>query len=457
MSPIARQPSVVATLLRYLAAASKHRAMYPHDHPVVRRAMEDLVQVIDLLLRDRETVSFQIYEATFFLDNHMLPEESLRYASLLTSFQEREIGVFGMQRGVTSAEIDGFVRLLTAPPVELRAAGGTIQFLAKAGVTRITVEGPRTAPPTDLPVEVEPSNAYEAGNMVVQQLRTQAIRRQPLDLTKARVFLSAAIEVVLENRYALLGLIAGKDYDEGSSYHAVNVSILALLIGTRLGMEHEPLMALGMGALLHDIGKVRVPQRLQNKATPLSAEEQDLLDKHPVHGGDILRDMDGLGRMATVCALEHHVHHDGAGYPALEVMARPHLFSRIVAVADAYDTVTSARRGVHRPLRPDLGMKWIAAGLGTIFDPTIGKLFLQMMGVYPVGSLVQLNNGDLAVVMRPNERSVAQPVVQTVRNGALADVVDLATERSRWITSGVDPDDVNIRVDDLLRERHAVS
>lgn len=457
MSPITRQPSVVATLLRYLAAVSKHRAMYPHDHPIVRRGMEDLVQVIDLLLRDREAVLFQIYEATFFLNNQMLPEESLRYASLLTSFQERDIGVFGMQRGVTSAEINAFVSLLTTPAVELRAAGGAAQSLTNAGVTRITVEGPRTAPPTDMPVEVEPSNAYEAGNMVVQQLRTQAIRRQPLDLNKARVFLSAAVEVVLENRYALLGLIAGKDYDESSSYHAVNVSILALLIGTRLGMEHEALMALGMGALLHDIGKVRVPQQLLNRATPLSVEEQELLDKHPVHGGDILRDLDGLGRMATVGALEHHVHYDGSGYPALEATPRPHLFSLIVAVADAYDTVTSARRGVHRPLRPDLGMKWIAAGLGTIFDPTIGKLFLQMMGIYPVGSLVQLNNGDLAVVMRPNERRVGRPVVRMVRNGALAEGIDLATDGSRWITSGVDPDDVNIRVDELLHEQHALS
>lgn len=452
MSPIARQPSVVATLLRYLAAASKHRAMYPHEHPIVRRAMEDLVQVVDLLLRDREIVSFQIYEDTFFLDNQMLPEESLRYGALLKSMQDREIGLFALQRGVTSPEIAAFVGVLAAPPIELRAAGGATQFLTAAGASHITVEGLRTAPPTDMPIEVEPSNAYEAGNMVVQQLRTQAIRRQPLDLNKARVFLSAAIEVVLENRYALLGLIAGKDYDEGSSYHAVNVSILALLIGTRLGLEQEALMTLGMGALLHDVGKVRIPQRLLSKATALSGEEHALLDKHPVHGGNILRDLDGLSRLATVCALEHHVNFDGSGYPALETKARPHLFSRIVAVADAYDTVTSARRSVHRPLRPDLGMKWIAAGLNTVFDPVIGKLFLQMMGIYPVGSLVHLNTGNLAVVMRPNDR-VDRPVVQIVRDGTLGEVIDLAVEMSRWITSGVDPEDVNIHIDELLGDQ----
>ncbi len=446
----ARQPSVTATLLRYLATASKHLVMFPPEHPIVKRGLEDLVQVVDLLLRDRDVVTFQIYSDTFFLDNQMLPEESLRNAGLLTTCLDRNVGLFALRRGITDAEVHAFVGLLTTPVLAVRTAGGAEAVLKAKGVQRITVGPPRDAPPTDMPVEVEPTSAYEAGHTVVHELRAKAARHQPLDMNKARVFLSAAIEVVLDNRTAFLTLMSGKSYDESSSYHAVNVAILALLLGTRLGLEQDALMALGMGALLHDIGKVRVPQDLVNRATELSPQDQEVLARHPIHGGDILRDLDGLGRVAAICALEHHAHYDGTGYPSLPAASRPHLFARIVAVADAYDTVTSARRGTQRALRPDLAMKWIAAGLGSIYDPVLGKVFLWMMNVYPVGSVVQLDSGEIAVVLRPSEAHVDRPVVQVVREGRPGEVIDLTADTSKRIATGVDPGDANVDVDAVM-------
>ncbi|MBI2247067.1 MAG: HD domain-containing protein [Armatimonadetes bacterium] len=455
MSPVPRQASVTATLLRYLGTAAKFRSMYPADHPLVQRARGDLVQVIDLLLRDREAITFQIYEDTFFLDNQMLPEETLRNGALLKACLDRSVGVFSVQRGVADVEIDGFVGLLIQPVQTIQVAGGPAAFLGSQNVGHITVAPPRTAPPSDLEVKVEPQSAYEAGHVVTQELRAQAVRRQPLDMKKARVFLSAAIEVVLENRFSLLGLMSNRDYDESSNYHAVNTSILALLIGTRLGLEHEQLMALGMSALVHDIGKVRLPYTLLNRADKFSEEDQRELDRHPVHGANILRELDGLGRVAAMVAFEHHVHHDGKGYPPMPAKSRPHLFSRIVAVVDAYDTLTCARRGTQRPLRPEQAMKWIGAGLGTMFDPIVGKLFLKMMGLYPVGSLVELGSGALAVVVRPSDQHVDRPVVQAIQDGRLNQVIDLAADTSQWIGHDVDPVDVNIDVSALLSQHAA--
>jgi HD-GYP domain-containing protein (c-di-GMP phosphodiesterase class II) len=429
--------------------------MYPSEHPIVRRALDDLVQLVDLLLRDSEVITFLIYGDTFFLDNQMLPDESLRNAALLTACLERGVGLFAFRRGVTAREVHAFVGLLTTPTALVRSRGGPVAVLSDAGVQHITVEPPREAPPTEMPVEVEPASAYQAGSLVAAELRAQAVRRQPLDMRRARIFLSAAIEVVLENRSALLALMADRGHDDGSAYHAVNVALLALLIGTRLDLSRDALMALGMGGLLHDIGKVRVPADLLNRATPLEPDQQAIVDRHPLHGAAILRDLDGLGRLAMVCALEHHLHADGSGYPELAAGTRPHLFSRIVAVADTYDTVTSARRGALRPLRPELAMKWIAVGLGSIYDPVVGKIFLRMMGVYPVGSLVQLNTGELAVVVRPAEAQVDRPVVQIVRDGRAADLVDLAAAADRWITGGVDPADVDIDVAALLHSSAA--
>ena len=455
MSPVSRQASVTATLLRYLGTAARFRSMYPAEHSLVHRGRGDLLQVIDLLLRDREAITFQIYEDTFFLENQMLPEETLRNGALLKACQDRSIGVFTIQRGVSDVEIDAFVGLLIQSVQKIQAAGGPAACLSSQSVEHITVAPPRSGPAGGLEeVEVEPVSAYEAGHVVAQDLQSQAVRRQPLDMKKARVFLSAAIEVVLENRFSLLGLMSYREYDEGSSYHAVNVSVLALLIGTSLGLEHDPLMALGMSALVHDIGKVRLPYTLLNRAE-LSPEEQKQQDRHPVHGANILRGLDGSGRVAAMVALEHHGHYDGSGYPVLPAKKRPHLFSRIVSVVDAYDTLTSARPGTQRPLRPELAMKYIGAGLGTIFDPVIGKIFLKLMGLYPVGSLVELGSGDLAVVIRPSDQHVDRPVVQVVKDDRLADVIDLAADTSQWITTVVDPADANIDVSALLSQAAA--
>src|SRR5206468_3322483 len=155
----ARQPTVTATLLRYLATASKHRVMYPAEHPIVKRAMDDLVQVVDLLLRDRETVTFQIYSDTFFLDNQMLPEESLRNTALLASCLERAVGMFSLQRGITAAEIHVFVGVLTATVAAVRAAGGPERMLRAGRVQHITV-----GPPTDsLPADMQAAGPGTAG------------------------------------------------------------------------------------------------------------------------------------------------------------------------------------------------------------------------------------------------------------------------------------------------------
>jgi len=452
MSPISRQASVTATLLRYLGTAARFRSIYPADHTLVQRGRGDLLQVIDLLLRDRELVTFQIYEDTFFLENQMLPEETLRNGALLKACQDRSIGVFTIQRGVSDVEIDAFVSLLILSVQKIQTVGGAAAYLKSQNVQHITVAPPRSSPHGGLEeVVVEPVSAYEAGHIVAQDLQAQAVRRLPLDMKKARVFLSAAIEVVLENRFSLLGLMSHREYNEGSSYHAVNVSILALLIGTNLGLEHNQLMALGMSALVHDVGKVRLPYTLLNR-TELTPEEQEQHDRHPVHGANILRGLEGSGRVAALVALEHHIHYDGSGYPTLPAKAKPHLFSRIVSVVDAYDTLTSARRGAARPLRPELAMKYIGAGLGTIFSPVIGKVFLKMMGLYPVGSFVELGSNELAIVIRPSDQHVDRPVVQVVKDGRLAHVIDLATDTSQWITTVVDPADANIDVSALLSQ-----
>ena len=152
---------------------------------------------------------------------------------------------------------------------------------------------------------------------------------------------------VVENRSAILGLATIKSYDEYTSFHSVNVLILSLALGSMLPLDRQCMMILGTGALLHDIGKVTIPQSIIAKQGPLSSSEWDLMRDHPVIGADILVNQPGLNPLSVVIAFEHHMRYDLKGYPEVSEMGGLSLFSRIVEIC------RRLRRHDHRPPLPE--------------------------------------------------------------------------------------------------------
>jgi HD-GYP domain-containing protein (c-di-GMP phosphodiesterase class II) len=209
--------------------------------------------------------------------------------------------------------------------------------------------------------------------------------------------------------------------DEATFYHSVNVCLLSLALGRSIGLDEELLSHLGTGALLHDMGRVLLDESMLNKEGRLTNEEWAQVRLHPQEGAEAILAASGPGQeVAAVIALEHHLRLDGQGYPDLG-RRLPHLFSRIVAVADTYDAVTSPRP--HRPARtPHDALRVVLDGSGSAFDPDIARAFLHAMGSFPPGSLLRLDTGEVVMVTPAPEGSEAKPGV--VIRGPAGDLLD---------------------------------
>jgi HD-GYP domain-containing protein (c-di-GMP phosphodiesterase class II) len=262
-----------------------------------------------------------------------------------------------------------------------------------------------------------------------------------------------------ENRSAVLGLATIKNYDEYTSFHSVNVLILSLALGSMLPLDRSSLMILGTGALLHDLGKITVPQSLLVKTGPLTTTEWRMMQEHPARGADILLAQPGVHPLAVMVAYEHHARYDLNGYPKIHGKDRIGLFSRIVEVADVYDAMTSARP-YQKARMPDQAMRVLVKDMGSCFDPLLVKVFIDMMGLFPVGTPVRLATGEVGVVYEPDQSDALWPRVKVILDPDGGEVepsiVDLHKlkekigETEQPLLESIHPEDLGIDIREYL-------
>ncbi len=217
-------------------------------------------------------------------------------------------------------------------------------------------------------------------------------------------------------------------------HHSVNVTLYALGLGIGLRLSEDDLVNLGLGTLLHDVGKLRVPKTILKKPGRLTDEEYETVKLHTVYGYELLQEAGELASTSTIIALHHHERIDGSGYPHGRVGAETHLFARIAAVADVYEALTANR--VYRPgYLPHDAYEMLLAGNGTLFDPRVIETFIRTIAVYPVGMTVRLSNGFKGVVVHSTGWQTQRPVVRLLEGPAGEPVqppvdLDLAKELS---------------------------
>ncbi len=195
--------------------------------------------------------------------------------------------------------------------------------------------------------------------------------------------------------------------------HSFQVTVYALAIGIEEGYNNKELYELGMGAMLHDIGKMKLPDEILHKAGPLTDEEFEVVKKHTVYGYDILRKTDNIPLISAHCALQHHERLNGSGYPRQLAFDQIHRHAKILAVADVYDALTSNR--VYRgAVLPHKAMQILFEGMGIEYDSRIVDIFHSVVALYPIGMTVLLNTGETAVVVDYNRHDPSRPIVRIV-------------------------------------------
>ena len=211
-------------------------------------------------------------------------------------------------------------------------------------------------------------------------------------------------------------------FDDYTYTHSVNVSMLSMCIGRRINLSRRNLVNLGMCALFHDLGKIEIPNEILHKKEKLDESELKLIEEHSVNSSRLMLKLkaspDSKARI-LVPMFEHHLKYDLSGYPHADWKKPLTLFGKIISIADKYDTLTSSRAYRKSVLSPDRALGYMFDRAGKDFDPTLIKVFVNIMGVYPVGTLLKIDTGELALVVSSPSRDFSKrPLVCVLEKGA---------------------------------------
>jgi putative nucleotidyltransferase with HDIG domain len=201
-----------------------------------------------------------------------------------------------------------------------------------------------------------------------------------------------------------------KQYENLTYCHSVNVAMLSLLLGRQVGLDEQTLGVLVEAALLHDVGKTRVPLEVLKKPAALDKRERRLMEAHTTYGAEILVEISGLMPLTPTVALEHHRTVRGRGYPDLGDGEIPHFMSQIVSVADIYEAITGAR-SYQDPALPEQACLILARLAGEKLNTALVKMFVNAITFFPLGSVVRTDQGQVGVVVRTTPGDPLHPVI----------------------------------------------
>jgi HD-GYP domain-containing protein (c-di-GMP phosphodiesterase class II) len=444
-----REIQTTRELLRALSSARQVYALYPSSHP---KRIDSAVDLRDLALRLREEsigdpVVF-VSGGNFYLGPVLLAWESLTLYRLAETMAEAGVQSVELLPGPTQEDMDGLVRLIVGESTS-----------TQLGAVAVNRAGPATAADAIASGLAELLRSYAVGLDLLRETAARLLAGRPADLDATVRLTGHLADLISTDPAQALLLTTVKSYDEYTFHHMINVCILVLALGRAIGLSRDEAIALGIGGLLHDVGKVRVPQEILTHDGALDEEQWRLIQRHPVDGaGLVLITSRNAYHPAVSMVLEHHAAFDGSGYPTLSGRRVPALASRIVAVADCFDAMTS-KRSYRKPEERRQALNLLQAGAGRAFDPRVVRTFVRLMGVFPVGSLVQLASGEVGAVVRNHERYLARPTIRLLidarGNQCEPEELDLAEQDRdgtfRWsVRRSIDPVEVGIDMLSLL-------
>lgn len=316
----------------------------------------------------------------------------------------------------------------------------SIRYLKKQGVIAIEIEdrllsGRKPVRPNSDPVWQEIISEAEH---TVRDIWNSVSQGRGIHISRIERIVDSIIQELLQREITYPKLVDIRALDDYTFTHSVNVCVLSLIMGIAKGYSEDELFELGIGSLLHDLGKIIIPPEILGKADTLSAEEMGIVRKHPAYGFSLLVQESEININSSLIAYQHHERYDGSGYPRGLKGDEIHEYAQIVAIVDVYDALTTDRIYRNR-IQPYEAVEMLIAMSGRGFNPDYVKLFLKNVEIYPVGSIVELNNGSLGIITGVDKNMPVRPQILLLkwegeRLVPTGDEVDLMKEVTLFIT-----------------------
>ncbi len=456
----------------------KGTTLYNRNNAIIDRLTRECLQRIQNAIRSEDHLSLKIIQDGLYFNNIAVQFKADHY-SILRAFvremQNRWIGELEFTGSVGEEHLKDFVYLLSAVGgnnegnylyimKQLESRGidsvhvGKLEFYKKG--QEVYAVSPDSKDLKQFSKETY-FNTIQLAKEMVDSVKSQKV----LNVRKAKRLMQNTVSILMQDESTLLGLAHIKNYDEYTFNHSVNVAIYAMAIGQRVGIPKHHLTHLGLSALFHDIGKAKIPKEVLTKVGKLSPEEMALLRAHPLFGAETLMKMkewgDLAGRMIEA-AYEHHLKYDLSGYPKPSQERKLTLFGKIITIADFYDALVRPRLKNRFPYTSEKIIGIMLERSGKDLDPALVKVFVNMIGVFPLGTMVLLNTNEIGIVIQTPEDSeqIDRPKVKLLyySDGEylgreivdLREVDEVTLDYRKTIVMTLDPNQYHINVAEFL-------
>jgi putative nucleotidyltransferase with HDIG domain len=452
----------------------KGTTIYDRKNVIIDRLTQECLQVINDIIQSEGTLFLRIVRDNFFLNNIRIPVKADKYAIFKGFWQEmrrRWIGELEFLAKVDGEQLKDIIYLLSG--LEENNESNYLYVkkqLEDRDIDAFDIGKLEFFRDEEIYVDSEDQKnfskeVYFKSIDLVKEVVENIHQQKALNIRKAKRLMQNAVNAILQDESTLLGLANIKNYDEYTFNHSVNVAIYAIALGQRIGIPKRHLSHLGMAGLFHDIGKTRIPKEILNKTGKLSPEEWAMMRSHPIVGTEIIMRMKEWGGLSTRmidAAFEHHLKYDLTGYPRLTRKRKITLFGRIVTLADFYDALVRPRVYNRFPYVSEKILGIMLDRSGKDFDPALVKVFINMIGIFPLGTLVLLNTNEMGIVTQIQEDTelIDRPKVCLLyyndgeyRKGRVVDLREMdegTKDFKRSIVKTLDPNEYNMNVAEFL-------
>ncbi len=427
-------------LLRELFTCLQSAKMYGTDHILFQKALDKAYLVFQDALSSRDEIVIGIVGEELAFEKEVLFDLSKLLNPTIIYLKERNIERLSFYRGLSRDELEKFVVFISGKKEDLTVDPQA--QLSLLNIRNINVGKLKTSE-DNLTQQAQESikklSLYDDSAKNVSAALENALNSEKIDHLTLKSSINNIVESLSGKNNDILKLATLKRYSLETYTHMLNVSIIAMHFSSRLGFDKEDVLDIGIAALFHDIGKLYISRKVLNKKDKLGEQEFNQIRSHTLLGAEMmLKYVDSLGVLPVVVSFEHHLKYDLTGYPKLPYVLKPHIVSLIVSICDVYDAL-SQRRGYKQDYSPDIVYSIMNKDKGSAFEPGLLDRFFRIIGVWPPGAIVSLDNGMIAVVRDENESDILRPKIEIIHPRQNRESIDLLKRQDLKIQRYLNP------------------